>query len=143
MITLPHIPFIVAIVLYFISSVWSIGYIIKPALFNKTVAKWLMMMGFFVHSGFLIFLGLESGNIPITHFYESFGSLFVGLFFWALTFDGGDLLITVSLQSFWLIAHIIPIFIGYAAFTVSFSLSIMYLTQQRQLKHKLFGSLFR
>jgi len=169
MITLPHIPFIVAIVLYFISSVWSIGYIIKPALFNKTVAKWLMMMGFFVHSGFLIFLGLESGNIPITNVYESFVSLLwcvlfvyinldylyklpsldtflipivTALSIWALTFDGGDLLITVSLQSFWLIAHIIPIFIGYAAFTVSFSLSIMYLTQQRQLKHKLFGSLF-
>ena len=61
---------------------------------------------------------------------------------WALTFDGGNLLITVSLPNFWLIAHIIPIFVGYAAFTISFSLSIMYLTQQRQLKHKLFGSLF-
>lgn len=169
MITLPHIPFIVAIVLYFISSVWSIGYISKPALFNKKAAKWLMMMGFFVHSGFLVFLGLESGNIPITNVYESFVSLLwcvlfvyinldylyklpsldtflipvvTALSIWTLTFDGGDLLITVSLQSFWLIAHIIPIFIGYSAFTVSFSLSIMYLTQQRQLKHKLFGSLF-
>ena len=169
MITLPHIPFIVTTVLYFVSSVWSIGYIINPTLFNKKLAKWLMMMGFFVHSGFLIFLGLESGNIPITNVYESFISLLwcvlfvyinldylyklpsldtflipivTALSIWALTFDGGNLLITVSLQSFWLIAHIIPIFIGYAAFTISFSLSIMYLTQQRQLKHKLFGPLF-
>ncbi len=52
------------------------------------------------------------------------------------------MLITVSLQKFWLVAHIIPIFIGYAAFTISFSLSVMYLTQQRQLKHKIFGRLF-
>ena len=31
-------------------------------------------MGFFVHSGFIVFLGLESGNIPITNVYESFVS---------------------------------------------------------------------
>ncbi len=164
-----HIPFIITILLYFVSSVWSIGSIIKPIFFTKKVAKWSMMMGFFIHSGFLVFLGLESGNIPITNVYESFVSLLwcvlfvyinldylyklpsldtflmplvTALSIWALTFDGGNLLITVSLQNFWLVAHIIPIFIGYAAFTISFSLSVMYLTQQRQLKHKLFGPLF-
>lgn len=169
MIIYSHIPFIIAILLYFISSVWSIGHIIKPAFFNKSVGKWSMMMGFLIHSGFLIFLGLETGNLPITNVYESFISLIWCILFvyinldylyklpsldtflapvvtalslWALTFDGGNLLITVSLQGFWLVAHIIPIFIGYASFTISFSLSIMYLTQQRQLKHKLFGPLF-
>ncbi|UJS17739.1 MAG: cytochrome c biogenesis protein [Candidatus Jettenia sp.] len=169
MISLPHTPFIIVIVLYFISSVWSIGSIVKPLAFNRKVVKWSMMMGFFIHSGFLVFLGFESSNIPITNVYESFISLLWCILFvyinldylyklpsldtflipvvtalslWALTFDGGNLLITVHLQNFWLIAHIIPIFVGYAAFTISFSLSIMYLTQQRQLKHKLFGPLF-
>ena len=164
-----HIPFFIVILFYFVSSVWSIGYIMKPAFFNKKVGKWSMMMGFLIHSGFLIFLGLESSNIPITNVYESFVSLIWCILFvyinldylyklpsldtflvpvvtalsiWALTFDGGNLTINVSLQNFWLIAHIIPIFVGYAAFTISFSLSIMYLTQQRQLKHKLFGPLF-
>lgn len=169
MIQLPHIPFIVTIILYFISSVWSVGYIAKPGIFDKKVAKWTMMMGFFIHSGFIVFLGLESGSIPITNVYESFVSLLWCILFvyinldylyklpsldtflipvvtalsiWALTFDGGNLLVTISLPNFWLVAHIIPIFIGYAAFTISFSLSIMYLTQQRQLKLKVFGSLF-
>src|SRR5574337_111350 len=169
MITTPHIRFVISIVRYFISSIWTIGYVIKPILFNKKVATWSMMMGFFIHRGFLVFLGIESSNIPITNVYESFVSLLwcvlfvyinldylyklpsldtflipvvTALSIWALTFDGGNLLITVSLQNFWLIAHIIPIFVGYAAFTISFSLSIMYLTQQRQLKHKLFGPLF-
>src|SRR5574341_1375487 len=167
--TLSHIPFIITIVLYFISSAWSIGYIIRPSFFDKKVAKWSMMMGFFIHSGFLVFLGLEASNIPITNVYESFVSLLwcvlfvyinldylyklpsldtflipvvTALSIWALTFYWGYLCLTVSLQNFWLIAHIIPIFVGYAAFTISFSLSIMYLTQQRQLKHKLFGKLF-
>ena len=75
MFTLSHIPFIVTIIFYFTSTVWSIGSIIYPHFFNKKVAKWTMMMGFFVHSGFLVFLGLESGNIPITNVYESFISL--------------------------------------------------------------------
>ncbi len=169
MITIPHIPFITVIVLYFVSSIWSVGYIKMPSFFNKKVGKWCMMMGFFIHSGFLIFLGFESNSIPITNVYESFVSLLWCILFvyinldylyklpsldtflipivtalsiWALTFDGGNLLVTVSLQNFWLVAHIIPIFIGYAAFTISFSLSVMYLTQQRQLKLKLFGPLF-
>ncbi|MDR4508147.1 MAG: cytochrome c biogenesis protein [Candidatus Brocadiaceae bacterium] len=169
MIILAHIPFIIVIILYFISSIWSIGFIVKPHVFNKKLTKWAMIMGFLVHSGFLIFLGIESNNIPITNVYESFVALLWCVLFvyiildylyklpsldtfllplitilsiWALTFDGQNLFITVSLSNFWLVAHIIPIFIGYAAFTVSFSLSVMYLTQQRQLKHKFFGSLF-
>lgn len=35
MFTASHIPFIISIVLYLISSVWSVGHIIKPDLFNK------------------------------------------------------------------------------------------------------------
>src|SRR3990172_11789997 len=138
MIIITHIPFIISIILYFVSSVLFIGYIIKPSFFNKKIAKWTMVMGLFVHSGFLIFLGLESGNIPITNVYESFVSLLwcvlfvyinldylykipsldtfllpvvTALSIWALTFDGNNLLITISLGNFWLIAHIIPIFI--------------------------------
>jgi len=168
MITVSHIPFFISIALYLISSVWSIGYIIRPLRFNKKVAGWSMMMGFLVHSGYMIFLGISSNNIPITNVYESFISLLwcivfificvdylyqlpsldtflmplvTALSIWALSFDGGNMMITVSLQKFWLVAHIIPIFIGYASFSISFSLSVMYLTQQRQLKHKLSGSL--
>ncbi|MCF6148817.1 MAG: cytochrome c biogenesis protein CcsA [Candidatus Kuenenia sp.] len=169
MFTLSHIPFIISIALYLVSSTWSIGHIIKSDIFNKKVARWSTIMGFLIHSGYLAFLGINSNSIPITNVYESFVSLLWCVLFvfinidylyklpsldtflmplvsalsiWALTFDKRDMFITVSLQKFWLIAHIIPIFIGYAAFTISFSLSVMYLTQQRQLKHKLFGRLF-
>jgi ABC-type transport system involved in cytochrome c biogenesis permease subunit len=53
-----------------------------------------------------------------------------------------DLALTYNLKTFWLFAHIIPLFLGYASFTVSFIFSIMYLTQERQLKKKSFGPLF-
>ncbi|GJQ58110.1 MAG: hypothetical protein SCALA701_09110 [Candidatus Scalindua sp.] len=55
---------------------------------------------------------------------------------------GNKLSLTYELKKFWQFAHIIPIFLGYSAFTVSFILSIMYLTQERQLKKKAFGPLF-
>lgn len=131
MFTASHIPFIISIVLYLISSVWSVGHIIKPDLFNKKVARWATVMGFLIHSGYLIFLGIRSNNIPITNVYESFVSLLwcvlfvfinidylyklpsldtflmplvTALSLWALSFDKSDMLITVSLQKFWLVA---------------------------------------
>lgn len=53
-----------------------------------------------------------------------------------------DFTIAENLQKFWLISHIIPIFFGYASFAVAFIVSIMYLTQERQLKIKVFGALW-
>jgi ABC-type transport system involved in cytochrome c biogenesis permease subunit len=60
----------------------------------------------------------------------------------AVTLVKNDLALTADLKTFWLFAHIIPIFLGYASFTVSFIFSIMYLTMERQLKKKSFGPLF-
>lgn len=47
------------------------------------------------------------------------------------------------LHSIWLPAHVVPAFIGYAIFTVAFCLSITYLVQERQLKFRRKGDLFR
>lgn len=48
-----------------------------------------------------------------------------------------------ELQSFWLPAHVAPALLGYAVFTVAFCLSLIYLLQERQLKAKATGDLFR
>jgi cytochrome c-type biogenesis protein CcsB len=48
-----------------------------------------------------------------------------------------------NLRNFWLPAHVAPAFIGYAVFTVAFCLSMTYLVQERQLKVKRKGDLFR
>jgi len=47
------------------------------------------------------------------------------------------------LQSIWLPAHVAPAFLGYAVFGVAFCLSWIYLLQERQLKGKRKGDLFR
>lgn len=48
-----------------------------------------------------------------------------------------------QLQSVWLPAHVAPAFFGYAVFAVAFCLSLIYLLQEKQLKAKRKGTLFR
>lgn len=48
-----------------------------------------------------------------------------------------------QLQSMWLPAHVAPAFLGYAVFAVAFCLSLIYLLQEKQLKAKRKGNLFR
>ncbi len=47
------------------------------------------------------------------------------------------------LQNIWLPAHVAPAFLGYAVFAIAFCLSLIYLLQEKQLKAKRRGDLFR
>jgi cytochrome c-type biogenesis protein CcsB len=47
------------------------------------------------------------------------------------------------LRNVWLPAHVAPAFLGYAVFTVAFCLSLIYLLQEKLLKAKRKGDLFR
>lgn|SRR5512139_1315249 len=47
------------------------------------------------------------------------------------------------LQNIWLPAHVAPAFLGYAIFAIAFCLSLIYLLQEKQLKAKRKGDLFR
>jgi cytochrome c-type biogenesis protein CcsB len=57
--------------------------------------------------------------------------------------EAGNPSLPPQLQSIWLPAHIAPAFLGYAVFAVAFCLSVTYLLQERQLKTKRRGDLFR
>jgi cytochrome c-type biogenesis protein CcsB len=48
-----------------------------------------------------------------------------------------------QLQNVWLPAHVAPAFLGYAVFAIAFCLSLVYLLQEKQLKAKRKGDLFR
>jgi len=161
--------FIAAIVLYLLDSIWEVGSMFSPNKFSKRLADYFLLTGLSVHCAFLIIISLQSGTLPISTLFESstfYLSLIVllsvifkflyrlqsltpfvmpivtGFSIAAVTLVKNDLTLTADLQSFWLFAHIIPIFLGYASFTVSFTFSIMYLTMERQLKKKSFGPLF-
>lgn len=61
----------------------------------------------------------------------------------AYAFETGPHGIPPALQSVWLPAHVAPAFVGYAIFSVAFCLSLTYLVQERQLKVRRTGDLFR
>lgn len=163
-----YMPFIATLILYFLSSIWSIGFFFYPHRFGSRVLKWFVIIGFFTHTCYLIFLGIQSKNIPVTNIFESIIFLvwciififlavdflyklpsilvflmpFVtGLSIWSLTFINSELVISRDLQKFWLVAHIIPTFFGYASFAITFIASVMYITQQRQLRLKASGNI--
>ncbi|MDP6925069.1 MAG: cytochrome c biogenesis protein CcsA [Candidatus Scalindua sp.] len=161
--------FIAAIVLYLLDSIWEVGSIFNPNRFSKRLADYFIIAGLSIHCAFLIIVSAQSGTLPISTLFESstfYLSLIVllsvilkflyrlqsltpfvmpivtGFSIAAVTLVKNDLALTANLKTFWLFAHIIPIFLGYASFTVSFIFSIMYLTMERQLKKKSFGPLF-
>jgi cytochrome c-type biogenesis protein CcsB len=61
----------------------------------------------------------------------------------AYAFEAGMPELPPRLQNLWLPAHVAPAFVGYAVFAVAFCLSLTYLLQERQLKSKRKGGLFR
>jgi len=162
-------PFIIVTLLYLLSSIWEVGRLTRPDMYSKLWAERLPIAAFLLHTVFLILLATRAGNVPITNLYEALILLSwcvvgvfttveyiynvpsVGAFLFlivtvlsicALYMKGNSLVAPPTLSKFWLIAHIVPLFMGYAAFTLTFVFSIMYLTQQRQLKHKTFGPVF-
>ncbi|ODS32312.1 MAG: cytochrome c biogenesis protein resC [Candidatus Scalindua rubra] len=159
--------FVATILLYLLDSIWEIGSIFRS--FSKRLASCFILAGLTLHCAFLLIISIRSGTLPISTLFESsifYLSLIVlvsvilkyiyklssitifvmpivtGFSIAAFALVSNDLTLTYDLKKFWLFAHIIPIFLGYAAFTVSFILSVMYLTQERQLKKKAFGPLF-
>ncbi len=161
--------FIAAIVLYILDSVWEVGSLFRPGTFSKRLSNYFILTGLSFHCAFLIVVSIRSGTLPITTLFESstfYLSLIVllsvilkflyrlqaltpfvmpivtGFSIASIALIRNDLALTYNLKTFWLFAHIIPLFLGYASFTVSFIFSVMYLTQERQLKKKSFGPLF-
>ena len=161
--------FIATIILYILDSVWEVGSLFRPGTFSKRLSNYFILTGLSFHCAFLIVVSIDSGTLPITTLFESstfYLSLIVllsvilkflyrlqaltpfvmpivtGFSIASIALIRNDLALTYNLKTFWLFAHIIPLFLGYASFTVSFIFSIMYLTQERQLKKKSFGPLF-
>jgi len=169
MISTIQLIFVAAIFFYILNSIWEIGAIFRPEKFGKKLTNLFIFTGIAVHGAFLIILSIKSRNLPITTLFES-SALFLYLIVLvsviikyiykipsinsfvmpiatvfsiaAIALVRNDLALSIELAKFWQIVHIIPIFLGYASFTVSFILSLMYLTQEKQLKAKRFGPLF-
>lgn len=151
----------------------TMAYMIYLIRTSPLVALWanrLITTGFIAHLLSTIHLFVLTGHLPITNMHESlsfFSLTIVGAFIffersYRLAILGSfvtplALLAIIAssalpseikqlapiLQSNWFWVHAIMAFVSYAAFTITFTTSVMYLIQQYFLKKKHFGALFR
>lgn len=162
--------FYAAIAMYLLSAVGYIVFFIKPE--RKKIADaslWAAFLGFVVHFIYFILRWTEGGRIPVTSFFEAVNALGMGIVLVFLVMElryrvpalGAFMLPLVLLlmmpaavlsgrisdmnpvlKSAWLGIHTSLAVLGDAAFAFSFIVSLMYIIQERQLKHKHLGAIF-
>jgi len=167
--SLEAVLFALAMVSYAIAAVMAIGSLFgRAGRGTRGWVEYLALIGLGLHTLCLACIVAECRNIPITNvsntvisFVWCFAVTFiiveraykapalgafllpalvvVGAAVWGLVGRSGEL--PAGLAKFWLIAHIVPIFSGYAAFGVGAAASALLLVQQRRLKTKAFGKL--
>ncbi len=159
----------VTIALYSLGLLHSIfGFYQKRQIFVR-IALWMVVCGFVFHTLFLIVMGFERGHFPLTNLPES---LCFFAWCISLTFIVADMrykinvlgafilplvsLLTIVSQVIWEENHAIPAnlrsgwvyfhssvaFLAYAAFLLTFVSGILYLIQEKELKHKNFRFLY-
>uniref|UniRef100_C6DYY6 Heme exporter protein C n=1 Tax=Geobacter sp. (strain M21) TaxID=443144 RepID=C6DYY6_GEOSM len=158
------------LVIYAVVTVIYLAYLVKPTKALGQSGFWLTVAGFVVHLGFTLNRFLEAGHTPITNLHESlsfFSMATVGIFIlferrYKVSILGSFvmplalLILAISasfsavipplnpaLKSKWLAIHTIMAFLGYAAFAISFGVSVMYLIQSHFLKKRRLGPMFQ
>jgi len=162
--------FFSAIALYLIATAGYIIFFVQPERkVIATTALWAAFLGFGSHFVYFILRWTESGRIPVTNFFEAISALGMGIVLVFLIMElryripalgtfmlplvlllmapaaitsrqiGG---VNPILKSAWLGIHTSLALLGDAAFAFAFIVSIMYLIQERQLKHKNLGAIF-
>ncbi|HBG06351.1 MAG: c-type cytochrome biogenesis protein CcsB [Geobacteraceae bacterium GWC2_58_44] len=158
------------LVIYAAATTFYLGYLVKPTDVLGKLGRWCIRIGFLVHCGFTLNRYLEAGHTPITNLHESlsfFSLAVVGIF---IVFESryksfilGSFVVPLALlilatsaafssvipplnpalKSKWLAVHTGMAFLGYAAFAISFGVSIMYLIQSHFLKKRKLGPMFQ
>lgn len=162
--------FLSVLIAYLISAIVFVGFAINRKLLLLKTALFFSIFGFFSHSIVLLLRAVISKFPPMSNLYESM-SLFawaivlvfliieyrfrfgiIGAFIMPVVFlitgyasllDSAIKQLPAALQSYWLTIHVLTCFLSYACFTCAFSVGIMYLLQERQLKLKHTGKLLR
>ncbi|MCP4650601.1 MAG: c-type cytochrome biogenesis protein CcsB [PVC group bacterium] len=164
-----EILFFGVLIAYLISAAcFSISLISTRTFINK-LAVFFTIFGFITHTATLILRTIAAKFPPMSNLYESM-SLFawtivlvflivyykykINIFgvlvmlisslviLYASTLDSAIRPLLPALQSYWLAVHVITCFLSYACFACAFSLGIMYLIQERQVKTKQLGWFF-
>ena len=162
--------FYASMALYLLSAIGYIMYFARPE--RKRIADaslWAASLGLVLHVIYFALRWAESGRIPVTSFFEAINALGMGIILVFLVMElryrvpalgtfllplvlvlmlpaaflsGGITGLNPILKSTWLGVHTSLAVLGDAAFAFAFIVSVMYLIQERQLKHRHLGAIF-
>ena len=161
--------FIVATILYMLSGAGYFAYLfLQKAVFQRA-AMGLLLAAFVLHTLYLVVIGIRAGHFPVNNLHEtlSFTGWAIAAAFLGITIKYRLKVLGIYavplialamiaayqmpqpqaqnpqlLKSWWLAAHIVTIFLGNAAFALACGLGILYLFQERTIKHKTRGFFF-
>jgi cytochrome c-type biogenesis protein CcsB len=162
--------FTAVLAIYGAATLLYLSFFARPVEILGRAARWVLALGFTCHCIFTFSRYYASGYTPITNPHESlsfFSLAVVGVFLafqWryravilgsfvipvaflillaSAWFPAAAAPLSPTLKSGWLAIHTIGAFAAYATFAVAFCAGVMYLFQERYLKKKILGALFR
>lgn len=162
--------FELALTFYLISVIIGIIELFKSTTLTSPLMPFIIGAGFFTHTLSIIYRYINAGHIPISSPHEatSFFSWCIVLLFFIIEYRYrvgllGSFIMPIVfilmlsssmlpreikplsplLQSYWLGIHTVFAFLGNAAFAMAFGIGSMYLIQERYVKSKHLGSIFR
>jgi cytochrome c-type biogenesis protein CcsB len=161
---------IITILFYMLSTAKYFAYLFIQKNFLQRAAFYLLMAGFLCHSAVIGYGFVRSGHIPIQNLSETLyfaGWAIAGVFLifqykFKLKILGiyaaplATLVMVIASQlprepeqiknifkSFWIVVHVITIFIGEASFALACGVGLLYLIQEHAIKSKHHGFFFR
>ena len=162
--------FYLALVLYLIATGGFVVFIIRQEKWVFRISLWFLIAAFAFHTLFLGIRAYGLGTIPVLDlksafsffswslvliyliFYRKFRLMVLGAFVAPVatllmvvssTMRWPETAIGPAFKSAWLVVHIITIFLGDALFAITFIAAVVYLVQERQIKTKRLGSIYR
>jgi cytochrome c-type biogenesis protein CcsB len=161
--------FTLALVFELIATGGFIVYIVKQQRWIFRCSYWILTAGFVFHTVFLVTRYYALGTAPVLDlrsalsffswsiiliyliFQIRFRLMILGSFVAPLavilmlissTLPRTEGAVRPIFKSLWLTVHVVTIFMGDALFAIAFLAAVMYLIQERQIKHKKFGSFY-
>ncbi len=165
-----HAFFYLALVLYLIASGGFIVFILKQHKWVFRVSYWILFSGFLFHTIFFAYNYYVLGTAPVLNlkaaisffswcivccylvFQAKFRLMVLGSF--AAPFAAFLMIISSALpwfnspvkpifKSAWLTVHVATVFMGNGLFAITFLTAVMYLVQERQIKQKKLGAIYK
>lgn len=165
-----EVLFFIAVVLYMLSSVGYVTYFIFQIDRLQRIGYYLILLAFVGHTLLIVIPLIQSGHFPVRNLRETLliaGWAVSGVFvLFQIRFNlkilglyAAPLIALIMLavsqvpdhpaeaqqmfKSFWLISHVVAVFIGDAAFAMACGLGILYLVQENAIKNKRTGFFFK